>query len=263
MAGVSRYVDAGEVRLHALEYGAGAPVSIVIVHGITSPAPTWEFAAEELARDYHVVCLDVRGRGLSDRPATGYTLPAYAADVAALIDGLGLERPVVLGHSMGGRIAAAFGALHPQRRGPLIVVDPPLTGPGRPSYGTPLSAFIDELHAAERGDEGPTRRLFPTWSDEHVARRVQWLPSCDETAVTETYRNFDEEDFFGFWARLDAPVQFIWGRESHAVSEAGAREVAQANPAAQVAAIAGAGHMVPWDNLPAFLAEVRRFLTEQ
>jgi N-formylmaleamate deformylase len=164
---------------------------------------------------------------------------------------------------MGARIATAFGALYPERRGPLVVVDPPLTGPGRTPYGTPLHAFVDELRAAERGDDAPTRRLFPTWSDAHLARRVQWLPSCDEAAITETYRNFDEEDFFGFWQQLAPPVQFIWGRESHAVSEAGAREVAQANPAAAVAAVAGAGHMVPWDNLPEFLAVVRRFLTER
>ena len=62
-----------------------------------------------------MLVLDVRGRGLSDTPADGFTLPEYAGDVAAVIDELELEPPVVLGHSMGARIAAAFGVLHADR----------------------------------------------------------------------------------------------------------------------------------------------------
>lgn len=264
VAGASVEVVVGGVRLHALEYGRGAGPSIVIVPGITSPAATWEFVSSDLAVDHHVVCLDVRGRGLSDHPREGFTLPAYAADVAGLIAGLGLDRPCVLGHSMGARIAAAFGALYPERRGPLVVVDPPLTGPGRPPYATPLQAFVDELRAAKRGDAAQiSRRNFPSWSDEHLALRAAWLPTCDETAVVETYRLFDEEDFFAFWRALGPPVQFVWGTESPAVSPAGAREIAEANPEAAVAAVEGAGHMVPWDNLPGFLDVVRRFMKQQ
>jgi N-formylmaleamate deformylase len=256
-------VDAGGVRLHALEYGEGAATTVVIVPGITSPAATWEFVSEELARDHHVVCLDVRGRGYSDTPESGYTLEDYAADVAALIDGLGLDRPVVLGHSMGARVAVAFGALYPELRGPLLVVDPPLTGPGRPPYATPLEAFVTELRAAKSGAAAElTRRNFPSWTDQHLALRAAWLPTCDERAVTETYRLFDHEDFFAHWRLLRPPVQFVWGSESPAVTEAGAREVAEANPDAAVTAVPRAGHMVPWDNLPGFLEVARRFLAE-
>ena len=264
MAGDSVEVTSGGVRLHALEYGRGAGPPIVIVPGITSPAATWEFVSAELARDHHVVCLDVRGRGLSDHPSSGFTLPDYAADVAALVTGLGLDRPSVLGHSMGARIAVAFGALHPELRGPLVVVDPPLTGPGRPPYATPLAAFLDELRASRTGEAAElTRRNFPSWSAEHLALRAAWLPTCDERAVAETYRLFYEEDLFAYWRELAAPLLFVWGSESPAVSESGAREVAAANPRAQIAAVAGAGHMVPWDALPGFLDVVRRFMQEQ
>ena len=145
--GVSRFVEANGIRQHYLEYGAG-PVELVIVPGITSPAITWEFVAEELAASCRVLTLDIRGRGLSDRPASDYSLPEYAADVAGLIGSLGLERPVVLGHSMGARIVAALGALHPDSHGPLIVVDP---APHRPRP-RPVSDPARELpRAACRG----------------------------------------------------------------------------------------------------------------
>ncbi len=259
--GASRFVEANGIRQHYLEYGSG-PVELVIVPGITSPAITWEFVAEELARDYRVFTLDVRGRGLSDRPASDYSLPEYAADVAGFIEALGLQRPVVLGHSMGARIVAALGALHPGTPGPLIVVDPPLTGPGRPPYPTALESFREQLHEAYAGTTAAdVRRFFPAWSETALQLRAEWLGTCDEHAVVKTYENFEREDFFGYWRRLPAPLLFVLGGESPVVTAAGEREAREANPAAEFVAVAGAGHMIPWDNLPGFLEAVRTFLS--
>src|SRR5438552_3520791 len=110
--GRSGYVDRDGLKLHHLEYGdAGA--AVVIVPGITSPAATWEFVSLDLARDYRVITVDIRGRGLSDTPVAGFTLADYAGDVKAVIQQLGLENPALVGHSMGARIAAAVRVLHP------------------------------------------------------------------------------------------------------------------------------------------------------
>ena len=167
-AGRSGYVKNGEVSLHYLEYGSSG-VPMVVVPGITSPAITWEFAAEELARERRVLVMDVRGRGLSDKPASGFELPDYAGDVAAMVAELSLERPIVLGHSMGARIVAAYGVLHADQGGPLILVDPPLTGPGRPEYPTPLEAFLEQLEKARAGASAEDMRpYFPTWDDEQL-----------------------------------------------------------------------------------------------
>ena len=96
--GRSGRVEVDGVGLHYLEYGDGDPV-VVVLPGITSPAITWEFVAERLAADGgRVVVPDIRGRGLSDAPETGYALTDYVADAVGLIRALGLERPVVLGH---------------------------------------------------------------------------------------------------------------------------------------------------------------------
>jgi N-formylmaleamate deformylase len=252
---------ANGLRHHFLEYGADGP-ALVVVPGITSPAITWDFVSVELAADYHVFTIDVRGRGLSDRGETGrYGLADYAADVAGLTEALALERPIVLGHSMGARIVAAFAALHPGAHGPLVLVDPPLTGPGRDPYPFPLEIYVDQLRAAAAGATADDiRPFFPSWTDRELRIRAEWLATCDETAVVETYENFHTEDFFGYWAATPPPVLFLYGLDSPVVTEAGLHDVLSTNPAARLVGVPGAGHMVPWDNLEGFLAETRTFL---
>lgn len=257
------YATANGVRLSYLDYGAGDP-SVIIVPGITSPAATWDFVAVELAARRRVVALDVRGRGYSDKPAEGYTLPEYAADVAGLAEQLGLERPVVLGHSMGARIAAALGVLHPDLASALIVVDPPLTGPGREPYPTSVENFKEQLHESYRGTSvDEIRRFYPRWPERELQLRCDWLPSCDEHAVVETHRNFDREDFFAYWSELTVPTQFVWGEESPAVTPAGVADVEAANPTPEIAGIPAAGHMIPWENLDDFIAAVEAFLASR
>jgi N-formylmaleamate deformylase len=258
--GRSGTVEVGGVRLHHLEYGDGAP-AVVVLPGITSPAITWEFVAERLAEDARVIVPDIRGRGLSDAPASGYALSDYVADAIGLIRALGLERPVVLGHSMGARIAAALGAAHPDEVGPLIVVDPPLSGPGRGDYATPLESFLQQLHEAYEGTTADAvRRFYPGWSEAELQLRAEWLATCAERAVVETWRHFSDEDFFAPWSQLREPLLFVYGQESPVVPPEGLADVVAANPRAQVVGIAGAGHMIPWDNLGDFLGAVRGFL---
>jgi N-formylmaleamate deformylase len=259
--GRSGYAQANGIRQHYFEYGSGGR-TIVVVPGITSPAITWDFVANELAADFRVLTLDIRGRGLTDRPANGYTLPELAADVVAFIRALGLDHPVLLGHSMGARIVAAVGALHPGVAGPLIVVEPPLTGPGRGAYPTSRETFEQQLREAKAGTTvDQMRRLFPGWSERELQIRVEWLATCDEHAVLETYDNFGREDFFPSWRQLPAPVLFVFGGDSPVVTPEGEREVRATNPAAEVVAIGHAGHMVPWDNLLDFVVAVRQWVS--
>lgn len=259
--GESRFVEANGLRLHFLEYGDESQAPLVILPGITSPAITWEFVALELRRDYRVLTMDVRGRGLSDR-GESYELPVLARDVAESIAELGLDRPAVLGHSAGARMAAAFGALYPELRGPLVIADPPLSGPGRAPYPTTREMFAESIRIAQAGATAEDMRpFFPTWTEEQLALRAAWLGTCDVRAVSETHRLFDEvEDFFDYWPQLAPPTLLVWAGAAPVVGAAGAAELAAANPAAQVVELPGSGHMLPWDDLAGFLTIVRRFL---
>jgi N-formylmaleamate deformylase len=253
---------ANGIRLHYVEfYSAPDQTPILLLPGITSPAVTWSFVAERLATTHRVLVLDIRGRGLSEsRSGSGYTLDDYVQDARGVIEVLKLERPIVIGHSMGARIAARLGTTAPNLLSKLVLVDPPLSGPGRAPYPTPLSNYLNAIEAASRGatiDE--FRRYTPTWTDEQIALRLEWLPTCSVEAVTQSHRMFHEEDIFPDFARLICPTLFIHAAKATVVTPEQAKEIATLLPDGQTVPVA-AGHMIPWDNLQDFLAVMRPFL---
>lgn len=140
---VSRWVTHGTTRLHLLDY-AGDGVPLLILPGITSPAVTMDFVARELPTTVRPLTLDVRGRGLSDGGG-GHTVEEYAEDAEAVITELGLDRPILLGHSMGARIAAVTAVRGKVALRGTVLVDPPMSGPGRGPYPTSPAAFAGQL----------------------------------------------------------------------------------------------------------------------
>jgi N-formylmaleamate deformylase len=256
----SRWVRSGVLRLHVLDYG-GDGVPLVVLPGITSPAITMDFVVRELTDLVRPIVVDVRGRGLSDAGGT-YTLEDYADDTLAVTDDLGLERPLLLGHSMGARIAAVAAARGTALRG-TVLVDPPMSGPGRGPYPTTLEAFLGQLAEAQRGtDADEVAEAWPRWPRRERELRARWLSSCDETAIAATHQGFESEDFFDAWPKVPAPTVLLHGADSPVVTAAGAAEAKQANPGARFVEIPDAGHMVFWDNPGPALQLVRAALAD-
>ena len=101
----------------------GKGKQILCIHGITANCRFWDCLASALAPHHRVIAMDLRGRGLSDKPPTGYSIEHHCKDVLSLIDDLGLKRPVLMGHSLGAFISLVFSAKYPQRVDRLILVD--------------------------------------------------------------------------------------------------------------------------------------------
>ncbi|WP_433786464.1 alpha/beta fold hydrolase [Actinomycetospora sp. CA-101289] len=252
---VSRWVRSGATRLHLLDFGPEDRTPLLIVPGITSPAIAMDFVARELTDLVRPIVLDVRGRGLSDN-GEGYDLDAYAGDVAAVVDGLGLRRPIVLGHSMGARIAAVA-ATRLDLRG-SVLVDPPMSGPGRGPYPTTLEAFLGQLDQARRGtDADEVAASWPRWARREQELRARWLGSISRDAIIATHQGFESEDFFATWPSVPAPTVLIHGGDSPVVTAAGAEEAAKANPDASMVEVPGTGHMVFWDDPEAAMTATR------
>jgi N-formylmaleamate deformylase len=256
----SRWARSGPLRLHVLDYG-GDGVPLVVLPGITSPAIALDFVARELTDLVRPLVLDLRGRGLSDS-GPSYTLDDYADDVAAVIRRLGLDGPVLLGHSMGARVAAVTAAREVPLRG-TVLVDPPMSGPGRAPYPTSLETFLGQLAQARSGTTADeVARSWPRWPRREQELRARWLPSCDTEAIIATHRGFESEDFFAAWPRVPAPCVLLHGGDSPVVTAAAATEAAVANAAARLVKVPDAGHMVFWDAPAAALAVLRAALAE-
>jgi pimeloyl-ACP methyl ester carboxylesterase len=131
----SRYVDTGDVRLHAVVGGNGPP--LLLVHGWPETWYAWRLLMPALARDFTVIAVDQRGIGLSDKPADGYDTGTLAADLVALMDVLGHQRFAVVGHDTGFAIGYALAADHPDRVDRVALAEipgPPGTGPAPPIF---------------------------------------------------------------------------------------------------------------------------------
>jgi pimeloyl-ACP methyl ester carboxylesterase len=130
----SRYIDAGEVRLHAVIGGDGPP--LLLVHGWPETWYAWRLLMPALARDFEVIAVDQRGIGLSDKPARGYDTGTLGGDLLALMDALGHRRFAVVGHDTGFAICYALAADHPDRVDRVALAEIP--GPPMASASPPV-----------------------------------------------------------------------------------------------------------------------------
>ena len=129
----SRFVDTGQLRLHAVTGGQGPP--LLLVHGWPQTWYQFRLVMPALARDFQVIAVDQRGIGLSDKPEGGYDTATLAGDLVALMDALGHRRFALVGFDTGMLISYALAADHPDRVGRLVVGEAPLPGISPP---TPL-----------------------------------------------------------------------------------------------------------------------------
>ena len=169
-----------EINLAVWE-GGGKP--ILCIHGITANCRCWDTLAESLTPEYHVMALDLRGRGQSDKPSNGYALEYHLQDINCLLDDLGLERAVIMGHSLGAFIGLAFAAEYSERVDRLILVD----GGGDLSKGQMEKVFVGIKPALDR-----LGQVFP--SAEAYLKKMSTAPYIQPwSAVTETYYRYEIE----------------------------------------------------------------------
>jgi pimeloyl-ACP methyl ester carboxylesterase len=112
--------DGIEIQLTEWE-GEGTPV--LCVHGLTANSRCWDVVVRPLMGRQRVLAVDLRGRGLSDKPASGYSEEHHIKDLKCVIDSLELERVVLLGHSLGGYVSLGLAAKHPEKIAGLILMD--------------------------------------------------------------------------------------------------------------------------------------------
>jgi pimeloyl-ACP methyl ester carboxylesterase len=121
---LERRIGVSGLTLRVREWPTDGP-PIVLAHGLASNSRIWDDVAGRLAARYHVVALDQRGHGLSDRPTDtdGFGFDKMVGDLLGLIEILKLDRPVLVGHSWGGNVVLALAAAHPDRLRGLVMVD--------------------------------------------------------------------------------------------------------------------------------------------
>jgi len=176
--------DGVKIQLAVWE-GKGTP--ILCVHGLTANCRCWDLLASSLSPRHKVLAMDLRGRGLSDSPPSGYSVENHCKDILALMDDQGLERPVLMGHSLGAFISLVFAAKHPQRVDRLILVD----GGGKLSEAQMTKVFAGIKPSLDR-----LGKVFPDF-ESYVALLKQAPFLQPWNSFFETYFRYEVEDVEG------------------------------------------------------------------
>lgn len=248
------------LKIHSLDYG-GSGHPLIILPGITSPAATMDFIARDLSNLGRVIVPDLRGRGLSD-DASDFSLESYANDVEDILKAWGLSHPILIGHSLGARIAAAAVARDTSLYSGALLLDPPMSGPDRP-YPTTLKMFMTQLDEAVAGTNAQeVASWWPKWSHEELVSRSLWLASCTYDSILKTHQGFESELFEPYWYELPANTTLLYGEQSPVVTTEDISNLSAARSDIDIIEVPNAGHMLPWDNFTDTMAQCHKAVSD-
>jgi len=253
----------GGPNIHVLDWGGQGPPA-VLLHGGSLTARTWDYVAIALRADFRLIALDMRGHGASDW-ADDYSIEIHAADLVAVINGLGIERTRLVGMSFGGMVACEFALRHPDRTESLALVD--VTS--RPVFAATarMRTFMTNFRGAATVDEVVEMALevSPKSDPERLHYRMRTLLKRGDDGrlvwKSDRRRPYDYamilRHLAGFEARVPgmaAPFLLARGGDSLIITEEAAHDFTARFPDGRWVNIAGAGHNVQEDN-PRDLAE--------
>ena len=266
---VRRLVETGRQPIAVTEAAAAGAPPLVLVHGIGSRAESWWPVLGPLAERFHVYAVDLRGHGGSGKPGAGYLLDDYAADLGALLDALGLERPFVLGHSLGAMTTMLWAVRQPGRAAKIVLEDPPLrTEP----------AILDAFDGWMQLNAAPLEAVafwyqseHPDWSWEECRRRAESITSTHPAVFAElraasaaalAQPGPGRDPRLDALAAIDAPTLLVRGDPDlgSMVGPDDVAEIAAAAPQVVVRRIPGTGHSIHREQPEAFVREVVGFL---
>lgn len=264
-------VQANGLTLHYTRTGGEKP-PVVLAHGVTDSGLCWSPVAEALAADYDVIMVDARGHGHSTAADAGYDPATQAADHAGLIEALGLNRPAVLGHSMGAATALVLAGTFPDVPGAILLEDPPSWWHTRPDpmlvndrLEKMRERFIqqkrmtrDELLTSERIEHpGWSEAELQPWAD----AKLRYSPNITRILDNDNTRGVDWPALLG---RVTCPALLITADPEMGaiVGTESAEALRTLVPHLQIANVAAAGHSVRRDQLAPYLEVVRAFLAE-
>ena len=270
----SRNTVLRKLRFHFLEWGHPDAPPIVLLHGGHQSAHSWDLVSLHLAQHYHVYALDQRGHGDSEwvRDVL-YSNQEMSLDAEAFIAAMGLDRPIVIGHSMGGRNTMLLLRRNPSIASAAVIVDvgPEISDRGRAAIGGFVQAnqeFDDLEHFVAN-----VRKYDPYRSREHIERTVKYnmleradgkyISKCDSNPrrlgivrASGPMENITLEEAGGF----DLPVLLVRGENSNILEPDAAERFANAMPQGRLVTVPNSGHNVHGQNTLGFIAAVREFL---
>ena len=276
------------LRLHYVDWGNRQAPPLLLVHGGRDHCRNWDWVANELRYDYHIIAPDLRGHGDSEwLRGSVYRMQDYVYDLAQLIHRLGLAPVTIVSHSLGGQISLAYSGIYPENVNKIVAIEGLGPSPRRieereqTSPDTRMRKWIDDL----RGIAGRVPRRYATLDEAyqrmHEANKhlsagkarhltVHGVHQNEDGTYSWKFDNYVHADRpFGMeagdnahlWGRITCPTMLVYGEDSWASNpvEDGRAEYFKT---AEIVRIPKASHWVHHDQLGVFMGHVRRFLSD-
>ena len=249
---VPRYVTVGGSRIRYIEAGQGP--AVVLIHGLAASMYSWRHAIAPLAQaGYRVIAYDNRGFGFSDKPADGYTNAEYVQLLFGLLDSLHVPDAVLVGHSMGGAIAAEAALAQPERVRALVLVDAAGLGVRWPfMLRVARWPFVAPLFDRLRGRGATARILRSTYANPARVTSQDIDQYYAPVALPEFGRglrgvllHFRFDSLQGRLGGIMAPALVMWGAQDDMIPSSIGEAMASQLPHASLVRFPAAGHALP------------------
>jgi pimeloyl-ACP methyl ester carboxylesterase len=208
--------------------------AILCIHGLSANLHCWDQIVMSLGEKHHLMAMDLRGRGHSDKPPTGYSLAAHVEDIKAVLDGMKRGRITLMGHSLGAYIGLAFAAAHPERMDRLILVDggghlPPEQWERVNQALKPALARLGKVFPAFEDYVAPLKNspLFHPWTEtlEHyfryevIAADGGIRSGINPENIWEEAENLVKTDILSLYPKITCPTLILRATEGLFVKE--------------------------------------------
>jgi len=251
-----------DVNIHYLRTGGSKP-PVVLLHGLMTSGACWTPVARALEKDYDVIMPDSRGHGNSSAPEQGYSYNTLAVDILGLMDHLKLINPVLIGHSMGGMVAAVAASQNSQQLQGLVLADPTFLTLQRQQevYESDITAQHQSI--LQRSKEEYLAKLHTR----HYHRSPELIELFAQARFQTRMHAFKilnppNPDYRQLIKTLTMPSLLVIGGVGGIISPLVAAEFAKLNQHLRVKQIVEAGHGIPYDQSERFSIVIKNFLSE-
>ena len=254
---------ATNVRLTYAEQGDPDGIPVVLLHGFTDSWRSFERVLPHLPETIRALALTQRGHGDSERPASGYLSYDFAADIAAFLDALGLERAVIVGHSMGATNGQWFAIDYPDRVSALLLAASFTSYRSNPVamefWESAVSTLADPIDPAfvREFQQSTLAQPIPAPFLETVIRESQKVPA---RVWREAFQGFLEDDVAPDLGRINAPTLIVWGDLDSFCRRVDQDALLEAIPHARLIVYEKTGHALHWEHPERFAVDLIAFV---